>query len=146
MARWELMTDHYSNTEEGAEWEHNETDLVTGKANRKRFPVPTYLPKGTIVCRGRGQRGDIAILGDPTPDMVPLDDEAEAISATFHEHWAYKPDTVARDYSQSLIADMADRMTQPVKIEGLEELVASVGTMAKQNQELIDGLVRRKLT
>lgn len=145
MARWELANAHYLKVEEPCEWEHNETNLVTGKANRQRFPVPMYLEKGTNVCHGRGSRGDVTFIGDPTPDMIPLDDEAQTISDSFQQHWSFKPDSVGEEYSQSLIKEMADKMTQPVQIEGIAELVTAVGAMTKQNQEIINGLAGRRL-
>lgn len=143
--RWELMTDHYIDTDQKCEWEHNETDLQTGRALRKRYPVPTYLDKGTIVCQaGKGQRGDVTILGDPTPDMMPLDDEARDLSATFEGRWAYKPDTAEIPYSQSVNNTLADKFA-PVEVKGLEELVVAVGAMAKQNQEVLSELSKRRL-
>lgn len=87
MARWELVTAHYIHTTELNEWEYTETDPASGKQVRKRYRVPVWLPEKSIVCQGRGLPGDIEFEGTPTPDMTPLDEEAEAISETFRDSW-----------------------------------------------------------
>ena len=145
------MTPAYLQTPD-VEWEQNETSTVTGKVARKRYKVPEYIEKGTIVCHeGRGQRGDQIFFGDPTPDMIPVDDEARAISAGFEQHWSYKPDTAEISYSQSLVDDLQAKRAemesrpQQVEIAGLGDLVATIATMAKQNQDLIASLSHRKL-
>src|SRR6266702_3700395 len=134
MARWKLATAHYLNCPD-TEWEHNETDLITGKALRKRYVVPKYLNPvdpgdcnrdgDCVVCyEGKGLPRDHVFLGDPTPDMIPLDEEAENISATYQERWAYKPDTTEANFSQSII-DRWNAKPEPVQVEGLPELVAA---------------------
>lgn len=167
MARWKLMTAHYLNCPD-TEWEYNEVNRSTGKPQRKRFPVPRYInPQDpadwtkswgrdegadgeTIVCLvGKGERGDIEFNGDPTPDMVPIDNEAKAISATFADRWRYKPESAEISYSQALVDGLeeavAEKMAKPVEIPGLQELAAAVGTIAAQNAELIKTITVRKL-
>lgn len=106
MARWRLINGHYLNTVEKTEWEHKETDRMTGKANRKMFIVPAFMDPndpadhnypGEIIVAREGtnhERKDILFQGDPTPDMEPLDDEAEAISAILRNRWEHPIDSL----------------------------------------------------
>lgn len=103
--RWRLMTSHYLNVP-GTEWEHNESDRTTGKAVRKLYPVPCLLdPRNPQDCNRDGDcivahagdhnvRSDIIFLGDPTPDMEPVNDEAQAISDSLQAKWAHPIDTL----------------------------------------------------
>lgn len=104
MARWRLMTGHYLNVvsdDEPIVWEHKETDRNTGKTARKAFPVPLLMdpndpadhnyPGEIIVTNAKDPafRKDIVFLGDPTPDMMPLDQEAEEISESLASQWKH---------------------------------------------------------
>ena len=162
MARWKLLTCMYLNTADGTEWEYREIDGATGREVRKRRRVPRYLdindpgdwtnrfgdvgisrggssPDGQgeiIVCwEGRGKPSDVVFLGDPTPDMSPVDDEAKEISASFADRWRYKPDTDDGSYTQSQISRIAaqaqDRI-EKVEVEGLAELIAAIGTLVER--------------
>ena len=105
--RWRLMTSHYLNVP-GTEWEHNESDRTTGKAVRKLFPVGLLLdPRNPQDCNRDGDcvvthevegarlvRTDFIFLGEPTPDMEPMNDEAEVISDSLKEKWAHPIDTL----------------------------------------------------
>lgn len=155
MARWKLATSHYLNTVKPAKWRYAHTDRSTGEAIEKEFIVPRFLdindPKcwttrfggvpisrgggdagaegEVVVCReGKGIPGDIEFIGDPTPDMIPYDEEAEAISATFQERWAYKPDHPELTFSHAIVdkAGLAPvaAPAQTIEIPGLGELVA----------------------
>lgn len=160
MARWKLMTGHYLHVvKDPTMWEYQETDRSTGRPKRLQLPVPMLLdPKDPgcwtnrwgnkdteegeiIVCQGKGERGDIEFVGDPTPDMVPIDDEAKEISASFEEHWRYKPDSL-EPFDQSLIRGMEEKFEEtksaPAEIPGMADLVAAIGTMVKQNAEIIE--------
>lgn len=160
MARWKLMTAHYLNTP-GEEWEYTENDRTTGRPKRIKFPVPRYLdPRDpscwtkrwgnkdnedgeVIVCHeGTGETGDIIFDGDPTPDMVPVDDEARAISASFEKRWSYKPETDSGDYSQSLVdkfqIELAEAQPRPVEVPGLAELTGAIGKLVEQNAKVIE--------
>lgn len=172
MARWKLMTSAYLNIigQDATTWEYKETDRSTGKERRKTLPVPRYLDindpsdwtntwgnrdnaTGEIyVCHaGKGEDHDITFDGDPTPDMVPIDEEAKEISASFADHWRYKPEGAEVSYSQSMIdkftLDKAAMESKPqqVEIAGLSDLVAAFATLAQQNQDLIKTLTQRKL-
>lgn len=110
MARWRLLNPHYLNildpdTDKPTEWMYQETDRTAGKARRKIYNVPQLLdPKDPtlhndgediVVCReGKGERKDIVFFGDPTPDMEPLDEEAETISAALQSKWIHPIDTL----------------------------------------------------
>lgn len=167
MARWKLATGHYLNTRD-TEWEYSERDRATGRPIRKKFIVPRYLdprdpsdwnytwgPKDAlegniIVCfEGKGEAADIVFYGDPTPDMIPMDDEAKEISAEFTGRWSYKPDTdLPGQFSQSLVDKFQFEMSQaeakPVQIEGLDKLMAALVESNLQTQNLLkEALVRR---
>ena len=168
MARWKLVTAHYLSCP-GTEWEHSETNLQTGKATRKRFSVPRYLdPKDSadwnvrlggskesgnavgeiIVCHeGKGMPEDIVFLGDPTPDMIPVDEEAKAISAKFEERWKFNPQTdMPGEFSQSLINQMEKVASKPVEITGLTELAAAIGQMAMGQSAILEALTKKDST
>jgi hypothetical protein len=159
MARWKLATAHYLNTND-TQWEYNEANRTTGKPIRVRFDVPRFIdprdpadwtkswgPRDNsdgecIVCwAGKGDPSDIVFKGDPTPDMIPVDDEAREVSASFEDRWRYKPETSEISYSQALVdefqMELANKMTKPVEIPGLQELAQSVALMVQQNAELI---------
>lgn len=91
MARYRLIAKHYLNVP-GTEWEQVETDQHTGRQVRKRYTVPRHLDPdmpsdwnypndGIIIVSDRedpSHPNDIVFIGEPTLDMVPLDDEARA--------------------------------------------------------------------
>lgn len=121
--RWRLTAQHYLNVP-GTEWEQKETDRNTGKQARKVFAVPALLnpddpsdqnyPGEIVVCHeGKGQGRDITFIGDPTPDMEPLDDEAKALSATFADKWNHPVESLAAqgaDYGAQLVAMFEKQM------------------------------------
>lgn len=168
MARWKLSTAHYLNVP-GTEWEYTENDRYTGEPKRIRMPVPRLLdpkdprcwtnrwgpkddPEGEIiVChQGKGNSSDVVFIGDPTPDMIPIDEEAQQLSASFEHQWSYKPDTdYPGQYSQSLIdkfqIQMAEVEARPVQVEGLNDLVAVLAKSVEQNQELVKVLAGRRM-
>jgi hypothetical protein len=110
MARWKLMQPHYLtilHLPDGTtgEWVKEETNRTTGRMARHTYKVPVLLdtnnpqdfndPDGIIVCfEGKGERNDITFFGNPTPDMEPLDDEAEEITAAAREKWDHPIDSL----------------------------------------------------
>ena len=151
MARWKLACPHYINVP-GTEWEYNETK--NGKVARKRFTVPRFLDTAEpsdwtnkwgsrddeegeiVVCHeGKGAAGDIPFLGDPTPDMIPIDDEAKAISKSFETRWSYRPETAEVDFSQSLVdrfeEAMSDIQAKPAEVPGMADLVANLAALTQ---------------
>ena len=173
MARWKLMTSHYLNLVIPAEWEFSA--VQGGKSVRRRFPVPTYLDirdpgqwttsfsngKPTafggnnddaegeiIVChKGRGEPSDIAFVGDPTPDMMPIDDEAKAISDSFEAHWSYKPDTAEMSFSQSLVdtlESVLSKTPEPAKTATDPALLEVLASLAKGQAAIAEALSVRR--
>lgn len=151
MARWKLMTNHYLNVP-GNTWEYKETARSgpkMGRQVRREFEVPRLLDINDpldwtnrwghkdneegeiIVCHeGRGEVNDCIFIGDPTPDMQPVDDEATAISASFAKKWATKPDFNPGEYNQSLIdrfnIEDAENRSKPTEVPGMNDLVAAM--------------------
>jgi len=140
------------------EWEYTEQDRTTGRPKRVKFAVPRLLdPRDPgswtnrwgnkdnedgeiIVCHeGKGEATDIVFLGDPTPDMVPMDDEARTISASFEARWQSKPENSAGDIFQSLVdrfnIDIAEAQSRPVEVPGMAELTSAIGELVKVNQK-----------
>lgn len=154
MARWKLMVNHYLNVP-GNKWEYMEvarSGPKTGRQIRKEFDVPRFLDindpqdwtnrwgnkdneDGEIIVgyTGKCEPNDVVFVGDPSPDMEPVDDEAKAISATFQKRWATKPDFMPGEYSQSLVdkfqVDLAEMQSKPVEVPGLNDLVAAIGAL-----------------
>lgn len=164
MARWKLGAPHYLNVP-GEVFEYKETDRATGRQRRIQYAVPrlldpddptcwtsTWGSKGNedgevIVClEGRGEGRDIIFIGDPTPDMIPVDDEAKEISAKFEARWKSKPEESAGQYSQSLIdrfqSEMAEVSAKPVEVPGLSELTAAIGKLVEVNAETLKSVRR----
>lgn len=175
MARWKLAAPHYLMLAEPEQWEHRETDRNTGRPKIFKFNVPTLLDPTDhtrwtqrfsqgdgvvtfgdgmiVVCQpGKGQAGDIEFMGDPTPDMVPMDDEAKALSAKFADKWKHPIDSLPGSYADQVMLDLQAevnklRATQTQastgQIEGLAELMAAMTTVMKQNAELIAKLANQ---
>lgn len=114
MARFRLRGKHYLNVP-GTEWEQKELDQATGKQARKIYPVPMFLDPAepadcnypgeiivaTEISKGNGR--DIVFLGDPTPDMEPLDDEAEALVESLKHKWVHPIESLSGTYGESLM-------------------------------------------
>lgn len=105
--RWRLNSAHYLNVPElpdgtRVEWEHKETDRTSGRSVRKLYSVPIILnPNDQADCNYPGEiivssfvegaripARDYIFIGDPTPEMEPLNDEAQAIIEPFRLEWA----------------------------------------------------------
>lgn len=160
MARWKLMTPHYLKVP-GEKWEYTENDRTTGRPKRIQFEVPRLLdPRDSsnwtrrwgradnedgeiVVChKGKGEESDIEFIGDPSPDMVPVDDEAKEISAKFEKRWDAKPENMAGDFSQSLVDrfqnEMAEIKAKPPEIPGMADLISAMKSMAESNQKVLE--------
>jgi len=111
--RWRLVNPHYLKVIEfpdgtKVEWEHKETSRENGRTLRKLYPVPALLdPRDPSDCNypgelivahavegARNELKDIIFQGEPTPEMEPLNDEAEAISKSLQTKWAHPIDTL----------------------------------------------------
>ena len=104
--RWRLNSKHYLRVAElpdgtRVEWEHKETSRETGRTVRKLYPVPILLdPDVPGDCNYPGEiivahavdgainlSQDLIFEGNPTPEMEPLNDAAQAITATMRDQW-----------------------------------------------------------
>lgn len=147
MARWLLTQPHYIFTTELIEWEKIETDPITQRQNRKRYRVPLYIDLDKTVCQGGGMPGDVEFEGEPTPDMMPLDDEAKEISAGFSEKWSQSDygigtDAVLANLGNELSKAMARGTAGPVAVSGVTDeqfntLQQQVVMLMEQNAQLL---------
>jgi len=164
MARWKLTEPHYLNAPD-SRWEQTAIDSRTGKPTRKMFKVPLHLdPRvaddwnvkfpnnemdGEIhVCwPGKGNPRDIVFEGDPTPGMVPLDDEAREVTAKFKwiptqgiDEESQRAGFYAR-LGDELITSLTDlRATtalQPSATHGLDKMMEAMAAVMAQNAQLI---------
>lgn len=170
MARWRLRDKHYLNVP-GTEWEYKETDRETNRQARKVFEVPLYLnPEDSADWNYRDQQAiivankfdrayprDIVFVGPPTPDMEPLDEEAERITQGFIDSgaWKHPIESLNMNYSQSVLSDFERQLAetlaragglpkaQPqnislggVSTEQFEKLQEQVAALMEQNARL----------
>lgn len=166
MARWKLATAHYLNSP-GTEWAYMEVSRTTRRQERRVFTVPLLIDPqdpiswtnrwGTkddeegecIVCHeGKGERTDIVFTGDPTPDMIPLDEEAEKLSASFAAKWKVSHATTLGAHSQSIISTLEERVGEAASrptattVDGLDTFISTVSELVKQNAILIQHLAK----
>jgi hypothetical protein len=146
-------------------WEQIET-TVTGEQVRKQYPVPKYLhpedPKSwTVVTTfdqaGRPVLGDVIVAhagtnqgkdwvfeGAPTPDMTPLDAEAEEISSHLTVKPGYGDEIPDGGYAgavlESLSSELAKAMTATRESPKMDELLGAMAKMMEQNASLIAAL------
>lgn len=156
MARWRLTIAHYLPVPD-TEFEYKETSRETGRQKVMRYPVPMYLdpddpschtPMGSgqcVVCHeGKGHPTDWIFSGDPTPEMEPLDAEAEALTDARRPFWSHPIDSLpGQGYSDNVLASLeksiaalvAGQSRQPVAVAGisLEDFTA----LQKQVAELV---------
>lgn len=160
MARWSLRNPHYLNVP-GNEWMHEESDRETGRRNRKIYTVPQMLDPNNpqdqnyrelgqiVVCHeGKGEPRDIIFVGEPTPDMEPLDEEAESISEGLRMKWEHPIDTLPANggmneqesaFMKALMAQFAQNVAPQnaaVPAAEFEELKKQVAELMAQNAEL----------
>lgn len=153
MARWRLNSPHYLNVKEldgePVEFRYTEQSLTTMRNRSRAFPVPLYLdPKdptlinsedGIVVSDGNhpGPK-DYIFLGDPTPEMMPIDDEAEAISEKHRSRWINPVEAfnTGQDYSQSLL------QTLERQIEAINRVAPGAQPVPVSNDQLAKVLER----
>lgn len=126
MARFRLRCGHYLNiidnySNEQVEWVHEETDRTTGRTNRKKYHVPMLLDAETIVTTEANKAfpQDTVFFGEPTPDMEPLDEEAEALVATLQHKWQHPIDTLPaqggmNEQEKAFMATMMDSFAKQI--------------------------------
>ena len=173
MARWRLTEPHYLNVD-GTKWEYSEVDRITGRPKRVQFPVPQYLNpnyEDDLKSFGQGQ-GDVSTWdiivsdgnnpgpkdvifkekdgspGQPTPGMLPLDDDAREITARYSKVWDAPSEgpSFTQRLEESLINQMTelrDSVKQAPQVEGLAELMATMTSMMKQQTEILAKLAER---
>jgi hypothetical protein len=164
MARLRLTAAHYLNVP-GVEWHQEETSQQTGERIRKSYPVPKHLdpndPKhltdrenGWIVVSTKfdpAHPRDVIFVGDPTPDMEPLDQEAEALIEARRPNWIHPIDSLpGQGFAESLIASfekqiqalLANQPAKPVNLsagvdpEAFAALQEQVAQLMARNAEL----------
>lgn len=171
--RWRLMQPHYLNVPvypDGTkvEWEHKETDRTTGRVNRKYHTVPCLLDTnnpgdyndgdGIVVCHeGGGNPKDYVFLGDPTPDMEPLDDEAEALSASMRPKWEHPINSLPANggmneaesaFMQNMMKAFAQQVgaaNTAVPNKDVEDLKAIIAKQQEQIDQLLSGKAERRV-
>jgi len=165
MARWKLTEPHYLSVP-SERWEHTTTDSRTGKPVRKMYRVPKHLdprleddwnyrPENNnmdgeiIVCwEGKGKERDIIFEGNPTPGMLPLDDEATEVSSRFS--WTptqgIDEDSQRQSFYARLGDTLIDQMTE-LKVArelapnpGLDKFMETMMAMMAQNQQILSAL------
>lgn len=171
MARWRLAAPHYLHVP-GTEWEYSENDRTTGRPKRIKFKVPRLLnpedpsdwnyvyskdgfgkpDTGEIVVTNRESEAfprDILFTSPPTPDMVPMDDEAREISAKLQANFKHPINDLPGTYADEMLKDLSaeidkvrTQQTGEVKVEGMAELLAAMTGMMKQNQDLLAALLQ----
>lgn len=143
MARWRLENAHYLNVP-GNEWVYEEQSRSSGKAARQRFTVPQYLdprdgadhnyPGEIIVAHVESKAfpRDIVFVGSPTPDMTPLDEEAEKITKELQPTWQHPIESLPGQYSQSLITAFENQITELMQSgKAAKPVSVSVGSVSE---------------
>lgn len=163
--RWRLAAPHYLNVE-GTTWEYKEIDRTTGRQKLVKFPVPLHLDPdqpadwshkhgndiGEIIVAysGTDDPKDIVFTGPPTPDMVPLNDEAKKISAEFASKWRHPIESLSGTYADELLKELDKQVAEArnkantVQLEGMAELLTALTEVMKQNQTIIENIVAQK--
>ena len=169
MARWKLTEPHYLSVPT-ERWEHTTTDSRTGKPVRKMFRVPKHLDprlEDDWNVRINGMDGEIHVCyegkddprypdraivfeGNPTPGMLPLDDEAKEISGQFS--WTPTQGIDEDSQRQSFYARLGDtlidqmtelkvaRETAPAAAPGMDKFMEAMLAMMGQNQQILAAL------
>lgn len=173
MARWKLIEPHYLRVPD-TKWEYQEVDRITGRPKRTQFPVPQYLNpnfeddlksfgQGTgdvstwdiIVSDGHNSQPKDIIFhekddspGKPTPGMLPLDDEAKAISAKFEKIWA-PPSEEQPSFTAALeekflrqMSEIQAGLNQAPQDKGFTDFMQSMSAMMQQQTEILAQLVK----
>ena len=138
MARWRLTAKHYINATrhgEVTQWMREETNRDTGRVARTLFNVPVYLdpddprdqnyPGEIIVAYEKGARPkDLVFTGEPTPDMEPVDEEAQKISDVTRPKWINPIDSLPStggNYSEALLTLLTRQLDEATKKSGIAQ-------------------------
>lgn len=168
MARWRLVVNHYMNTADGTKWEYTEIDRLTGRPKRTQYPVPRYLdindpmdwtertPDGlgfvNVTDGVGGLPSDVVFYGQPTPDMMPLDDDARTKSGSLAKIWKRPLEDAIIDgpsYADTVVESLHTQMAKlqeaaasPQPAPGIAEALAMMTEIMKQNQQMMAELVK----
>ncbi|TXH51063.1 MAG: hypothetical protein E6Q97_19170 [Desulfurellales bacterium] len=156
MPTWELAQPHYLQTPEG-EWEYSEQNRDSGKMGRKRFTVPVYFDKGTILTNVESEANErrgifYAQFEKPTPDMIPLDDEARKLTEEVMHNYDHPIDSLPGEFSGSMLSTLERQLDEAFKRNGgipqspvsapgvsreeFEKLTAQMTALMEQNAAL----------
>jgi len=172
MARWRLTAAHYLKIKD-TRWRYEETDRETGERVEQVYDVPRFLdPSNPRDCRSAGdcivsfpegaQRGDWILIDEkqmPTPDMEPLDADAEAITTEMQKHWTHPMEDMPSQggFNQTALLEGLEKQltaafanaskaigTQPVSLKGVDpdefkQLQEQVAALMARNAELEAG-------
>lgn len=135
MARWRVTAKHYINARqfgEPTQWVREETNRDTGRAFRRTFDVPLYIDPEDPICinknlgicvvasEGSEMPGDIILLGPPTPDMEPMDDDARKVTAAESAKWKDPinalPIHIGEDFGAQLLNMLTAQMNTVAKV------------------------------
>lgn len=169
MARWQLTEAHYLNvpgtmTEDRTLGENNKKKLVCPRHldpnqdadwNYKEMISPNVMEGKIIVCHeGKGEPRDIVFVGEPTPGMLPIDDEAREISGRYN--WTptqgLDQDSQANSYTNQLLLGLTESLVgareqaksiQPV--EGMSELIGTINDMMKLQAQVLAALTGKNV-
>lgn len=176
MARWKLLQKHYLNVP-GTTWEYKER-TYSGRMFKKNIPCPLLLdpddatdcnynagetprsdadirrgdPGEIIVAYSEGAKPkDIIFIGDPTPDMVPLDEEAKEISASLLSKWGAPAETMDGDYTGAVLQSLTETlnsfnasqhpsgfMPDEATVKRIDGLEAQLKMLMEMNVKLIE--------
>jgi|SRR5215469_302940 len=171
MARWRLLEPHYLITDPPTKWEYIETDRDTGRQTRKQYDIPRYLHHesvadfndreegGVVVSDGVGaKRHDIIFRGEPTPGMLPLDDDAFQKTEKFKEKWSIpnrefdpnNPGGYASMLSDHFVqqqdrVNMQMTQLEEKRVAGMDQFMATMTAMMQQNQKILEMLTIQQL-
>jgi hypothetical protein len=155
--RWSLRNAHYLKVAElpdgtKVEWEHKETSREGGRTVRKLFAVPILLdPKDPADCNYPGEiivshavdgvhnlRQDIIFEGDPTPEMEPLNESAQAINDSLRSKWEHPIETLPANGGMTSAeqASMQGMMTEFAKTIGAALPQANASVPDAEKEEL----------
>lgn len=168
MARWKLNSSHYLNVEgaAAAEWEYEEMNRETNRKIRKRYPVPLLLDTTDPQCFNPKSSGMIIVAnkynpafpldyiytGPPTPEMEPIDEEAESISKAESKNWIHPIEALpGQGFNQSLLGGLEKQLAELISVattgkaapvsngptrEEFEAMQKQLFELMAQNQEL----------
>lgn len=146
--QWRLRSPHYLNSP-GITWEQTEVSRETGRQARKSHVVPLLIdPADPSQCNGDGDcvvyhsvegarapKRATEFLGDPTPEMEPMNDAAQAISDSLESRWSKSFETFditnsGEQYSEALVRGLEKALSEAIKNAG--------GVPQATNQVVVD--------